>query len=349
MASFNSTFSLLTLLLTISLLLKLACTISDKTIENSAEILSNSNFNSMSLTLPLIAKTLISFFPSATLFAPSDASFSLSSAIAGQPSLSLLQFHFCPRYYSFSDLQSLSYGSKLDTLLPNHPLTITSSVFDDDVSINGVKIKNSPVFDDGFLVVYEIEKFFNPNYTLGGSELSPSPNSGSRECRTPGYDDGLYGEASEVLRSRGYSLMGSFLDLQFSQFYENNDDEEKVITVFAFPDSAMEGQSGNFSEWGSIFLGHVVGCELSWGDLVGLDDGFVLPTFLKGFMINVAHSNHKDSAYSLILNGNVYVEFPEFYRNDKIVVHGLSGILAVPEKSNQYRKGAYSPVNHVEF
>ncbi|KMT08165.1 hypothetical protein BVRB_6g142880 [Beta vulgaris subsp. vulgaris] len=340
----NSTFSLLAIFF---LLISLSSAISDETIKNAAEVLSNSGYHSMSLTLPLISQPLISTFTSVTLFTPSDFSFSLTT---GQPSLSLLQYHFCPRFYSFADLQSLSYGFQLPTLLPNFSLNITSSVFDDDVSINGVKISSSAVFDDGFFAIFAIDRFFNPNFTVetlaSSPSLSPIPSLSQCSGFTPG--DGVYGDASAALRSRGYSLMAAFLDLQVTQFYD--DDDDKVITVFAPTDAAMEvGLPGNYSNWRSIFLRHVVGCELSWSDLVGFGEGFSVPTFLKGFMINVNHSD-KDSAYSLMINGDVSVDFPEFYRNDKIVVHGLSGILVVHEKSGrEVRRGAYSPSNHVEF
>ncbi|XP_021733176.1 putative fasciclin-like arabinogalactan protein 20 [Chenopodium quinoa] len=344
-------------LLTFSLLIPHLTAISDESINNAAEILSDSGFNSMSLILPFISQPLISSLSSATLFTPSDSSFSLSNS--GQPSLSLLQFHFCPRFYSFVDLQSLSYGTQLNTLLPNSSLSITSSDFDEDVAINGVKLNSSPVFDDGFFIIFQIDRFFNPNLTVGSTtelgtpSLSPIPS--PPECAALSPRSGKYRDASASLRSRGYSLMAAFLDMQLTQFDNNND---KSLTLFAPTDASMEGHFGknNYSEWGSIFLRHTVGCELSWGDLIGqLDQGFVIPTFLNGFQINVSRSNVYNSAYSLMINGQVSVDFPEFYRNHGIVVHGLSGVLVSPAV-NEEREDAYSPANafkvdadHIEF
>ncbi|KNA06408.1 hypothetical protein SOVF_181380 [Spinacia oleracea] len=340
-------------LLTLALFFPQSSAISDETVKNAAEILSDSGFNSMSLTLPFITQTLISAVPSATLFTPSDSSFSLSSSAssaAGQPSLSLLQFHFCPRYYSFVDLQSLSPAAEIPTLLPNKSLTITSSEFDDDVSIDGVKLNSSPIFDDGFFVIFQIERFFNPNLTVATTDLSPSPISNSPECAALSPRSSKYAEASASLRSSGYSVMAAFLDLQLTKF---GDDNEKTLTIFAPTDSSMERHFGNnYSEWGSLFLRHVVGCELSWGDLIGqLDSGFVLPTFLKGFQINISRSNVHNSAYSLILNGEVAVDSPELYRNDGIVVHGLSGVLAAPTVKSGYnqRENGHSLADHIEF
>uniref|UniRef100_A0A803LJI3 FAS1 domain-containing protein n=1 Tax=Chenopodium quinoa TaxID=63459 RepID=A0A803LJI3_CHEQI len=268
-------------ILTFSLLIPHLTAISDETINNAAEILSNSGFNSVSLTLPFISQPLIS------------------------------------------------------------------------------ALNNSPVFDDGFFIIFQIDRFFNPNLTvgptteLGSPSLSPIPS--PPECAALSPRSGKYRDASGSLRSKGYSLMAAFLDMQLTQF---DDDDDKSLTLFAPTDASMEGHFGknNYSEWGSIFLRHTVGCELSWGDLIGqLDQGFVIPTFLKGFQINISRSNVYNSAYSLMINGQVSVDFPEFYRNDGIVVHGLSGVLVSPAV-NEEREDAYSPANgfkvdadHIEF
>ncbi|XP_057542783.1 putative fasciclin-like arabinogalactan protein 20 [Amaranthus tricolor] len=339
-----ASISFLLLFLTFSLLLPLSSSISEETIKNAAEILSNSGFHSMSLTLSLLSQSLLSSLPSSTLFTPSDSSFSLSSFTSGQPSLSLLQFHFCPRFYSFADLQSLSYASKIPTLLFNNGLIITSSTFDDDVFINGVKINGSPVYDDGFFVIYEIDQFFTPNFTI---EFTLSPTPITPQCSNFTRGNGSYLEASQALRSKGYSLMAAFLDLQLTEFGDN----KQIITIFSPNDAAMKGQLGNYSEWGSVFLRYIVGCELNWADLIGFNDGIVLNTFLEGFQINVSRSiDEINSGFSLMINRQVWVEFPELYRNDKIVVHGLSGALVMAEKFDEERLGvAYSPVDHVEF
>ncbi|XP_024462775.2 putative fasciclin-like arabinogalactan protein 20 [Populus trichocarpa] len=100
----------------------------------------------MSLTLPLVSNSLIPHTPSLTIFSPSDTAFTQS----GQPPLSILRLHFSPLSFPLNSLESLSLGAKIPSLFPNYSLTITST--GDDVSLNGVKIKDSPVYDDGSLV-----------------------------------------------------------------------------------------------------------------------------------------------------------------------------------------------------
>ncbi|XP_074296406.1 putative fasciclin-like arabinogalactan protein 20 [Silene latifolia] len=302
--------------------------IPETTIASAAEILSNNNHNSISLTLPLISTTLnLPSLPSATLFAPADSVFSVSSP--GQPSLPLLKFHFCPRLLTPGDLLSLPYGSQIPTLLSNSSLSITSTIFDNFVALNGIKITLQPLFYDPVFAVYDIDSFFSPTYWVDDSfsEFSPGPTYPTNECHFSAPASGVYWEAAAALRSRGYSRMAGFLDVQVSQFDGNN-----AITVFAPKDEAMEGYLGNYSDWGSVFLRHVIGCEMSWGDLAALNNNeVVLGTFLKGFEIKI----EKTSEGFLVFNQNFTVNFPDFYRADRILVHGLSGVFTVPEVDNK--------------
>ncbi|KAK9675317.1 hypothetical protein RND81_11G000200 [Saponaria officinalis] len=302
--------------------------IPETTITSATEILSNNHHNSISLTLPLISTTLnLPSLPSATLFAPADTAFSVSSP--GQPSLPLLKFHFCPRLLTPGDLLSLPYGSQLHTLLPNSSLSLTSTIFDNFVALNGVKITPHPLFYDPVFAVYDIDSFFSPTYWVDDSvsELSPGPTYSTPACHLSAPASGAYWEAAAALRSRGYSRMAGFLDMQVSQF-----DGDNVITVFAPKDEAMERYLGNYNDWGSVFLRHVVGCEMSWGDLVALNNNeVVLGTFLKGFGIRI----EKTSEGFLSFNQNFTVSFPDFYRGDRILVHGLSGVFTVPQVDNK--------------
>ncbi|GAB4840363.1 hypothetical protein Ancab_021129 [Ancistrocladus abbreviatus] len=304
-----------------SLFLSLSSSLPNDTLLNAADVLANSGYLSMSLTLQLIAKTFFSYFPFATIFSPSDDAF----ALYGQPSLSLLSFHFCPVAYSLSDLQSFPFGSEIPTHLPNRSLVVTTLPSDDQISINDVKIDGSSIYDDGFLVIFAIDKFFDYNFKIGAQVQSPvdgpSPSS-NLECPVSHWDFSSFSEASGVLRSRGYSIMASFLGLQLMQF----GDDDTQFTVFAPMDEALQGHIGNSTNWASLFLRHVVPSELSWTDLSKLDDGTVLSTFLGGFLINVTHSGN------VLLLNHVPVILSNMYHSDHVVVHGIPEILVMPEK-----------------
>ncbi|KAF3432229.1 hypothetical protein FNV43_RR26968 [Rhamnella rubrinervis] len=317
--------SLLLCLLLLSLL-SFASPLSSDTILDAAEILSDSGFISMALTLELVSQTLTIQSPSLTIFAPTDAAFSHS----GQPSLSLLQFHFCPLPLPLESLKSLSTGTKIPTLLPGQSLILTSSSLDDRISLNNVKITTgSPIYDDGALIIFGIEKFLDPNF--GVPAPVGSPHSTPR-CRlspingTMGFPGVSWFEAaSESLRSNGYSIMASFLDLQLEGFKD-----QIMMTIFAPVDQSMANPIKNVS----IFLRHVVPCKLLWNDLVNFDDGTVLPTYSNGFTITITRSDNV-----LMLNG-VPVFFANMYFSDSLVVHGLHEVLAAEDRAQKVEESS---------
>ena len=142
-------YSLLTSLI-IFCLFSLSSSLPSQTILDAAEILSDSGYVSMSLTLELVSQTLLPKSPSATLFAASDAAFIESC----QPPLSLFQFHSLPLALSFESLRSLPVGAKIPTMFANHSLIVTSAASDSQISLNNVNITSSPLFDDGSLIIF---------------------------------------------------------------------------------------------------------------------------------------------------------------------------------------------------
>ncbi|XP_055805204.1 putative fasciclin-like arabinogalactan protein 20 isoform X2 [Solanum dulcamara] len=143
---------------------------------NAAETLSNSGYISMSLTLELITDTVLSRAAknsltgsALTIFSPPDSSFT----DFGQPSLSHILLHFSPVSISLSSLQSLPFSSKIPSLSPSSSLYVTSSPSDSRVSINNVEIVGSPIYDDGFVVVFAIEHFFTQNFTKPETNRNP--------------------------------------------------------------------------------------------------------------------------------------------------------------------------------
>ena len=68
-------------------------------------------------------------------------------------------------------------------------------------------------------------------------------------------------------------------------------------------------------------------CRLLWNDLVDFDDGSKIPLFLEGFTIDITRSNRV-----LILKG-VLVFFPDMFFNYRVVVHGISDVLATQDNA----------------
>lgn len=205
----------------------------------------------------------------------------------------------------------------------NHSLIITSSPSDVDVSLNGVKINGSAIYNDGSLVVFGIEKFLDPDFEVSGS-ISGRPAQGFR-CSGNGDDFHMFEKASGALRSRGYSIMASFLDLQLTEFKN-----QTFITIFAPEDEIVKSLIGNFTEYRSIFLRHFVPCKIASNDLANLENGVLLPTYLDEFLINVTRSGD-----TVLLSG-VQVVAPDLYNNSWLAVHGLlRGSFVGQENSHQ--------------
>jgi len=169
-----------------------------QTVFEAADILYYSGFDSMSLTLE-IAESLLEHSPSATIFAPSDSAFKKS----GQPSFDLLRFHFVMLPLPQQRLRSLPAGTKLPTMLNGQSLTVTS---DRVTSVNNIKIIGSPIYDNGVLFVYGIDRFLDPSFQYTGPNQKPNSISNSS-----------FEQALETLKTTGYSemamnLIGDFED-----------------------------------------------------------------------------------------------------------------------------------------
>ncbi|KAF6166330.1 hypothetical protein GIB67_015876 [Kingdonia uniflora] len=215
------------------------------------------------------------------------------------------------------------------------------------IEINGVKVNESVVFDVGLLAVFAIDEFFDPSFKIGSSPpvvivaQSPPPPpvmaipvvmaapaqspSYGFTCTAPFSNDNNRNRIGEslmnsLLKSRGYSVMASFLDLQLLGF----NDRSTKLTVFAPLDEEIEQHARNFSADSSIFHRHVLPCRLTWTDLVNFDEGATLRTFVDGFTVKLSTSGDV-----LVLNG-VPVIFPDLYSSDSVVVHGLQQMLLLP-------------------
>ncbi|OVA12520.1 FAS1 domain [Macleaya cordata] len=302
----------LTSLILLSLFPISAPVLPSQLVSAAIDILSDSGFVSMSLTLQIVSQNLKFPSPSATIFAPSDAVF-LNS---GQPGLSVLQYHFSPLKYSLETLKSLPFGTKIPTLSPNQSLIVTTS--DGQISLNNVKVNESAIIDVGSLSIFAIEDFFDPSFQV------------NRGCKNPFSDDSsnsdfdsVIANASAALLSRGFSVMSSFLDLQLPGLKR---DTTMNMTIFAPVDEVLEQYSRNFT-FSSVFRRHFLPCKLTGTDLFNLDEGATLETFSQGFTIKVTRSGDV-----LVLNDvPVTAIAPDIYSSDSVVVHGLQQIITIPQ------------------
>nr|DAD45479.1 TPA_asm: hypothetical protein HUJ06_003709 [Nelumbo nucifera] len=133
--------------------------------------LSDSNYLTMSMTLELALSNRIpthEFFnnkdvKTITIFCPSDKAFMSPSFKYAGPPLTLLRYHVALAKLDREVLEtSQLHWSKVDTLLPGHPLVVTS--VNGHGSINGVKISHWNLYNDGHVIVHGVEDFFDPAF-----------------------------------------------------------------------------------------------------------------------------------------------------------------------------------------
>ncbi|KAL2546042.1 putative fasciclin-like arabinogalactan protein 20 [Forsythia ovata] len=303
---------------------------------DAAETLANSGYIAMSLTVQLIAPTLplpsattTSTTTTVTIFSPPDAAFKTF----GQPSLANLLLHFSPLSLSPTFLLSLPLSSKIPTLSTSHYLTITtppdSKKF--EISINNVTVSVSPIFDDGSVLVYAIDNFFGLNFSLPPNTTKTgeiNPNRDLKCLKLEKYS--RFQEASGVLKSRGYSIMASFLDLQLMGFAGEFSENVK-LTVFAPVDEELVQFSGDFMLYSSLFMRHVVPCKVGWNELNQMGNGTVLPNNAEGFNLEITRN---EDGEVLMVNG-IEIMFPGMHDSEWLAIHGIRGLITEPETTEE--------------
>ncbi|EYU30049.1 hypothetical protein ABFS82_05G039600 [Erythranthe guttata] len=300
-----------------------------QSITNAEDTLADSGYIAMSLILHAIAPTLPLPRPSATIttltiFSPPDAAF----YTYGQPSLAHLLLHFSPLSLPPVSLLSLPFASTLPSLSHSKRLTVTSA-HPETLSINNVKISDFPIFDDGFLIVYAIDGFFNLNFTLtstnstGATTTNPKSDLQCLNLETISR----FQVASGVLKSRGYSIMASFLDLQLLGFSENF----MQWTVFAPVDEELVPFSGDFPRYYSLFMRHLVPCKAGWRDLDETANGTVISNNAMGFGLEIT----KDEDDEVLMVNGVEITFPDMFVSEWLVVHGIRRAIALPESEEE--------------
>ncbi|KAL0741681.1 hypothetical protein Bca4012_083194 [Brassica carinata] len=286
----------------------------------------------MGLTLKLANKDLrLDDWQELTIFAPSDQAFSES----GQPSLLSIKYHLSPTRLPGETLTNLPHGARIPTIRSNSSLTVSNSSQSGGVnlSINGVVVQDSPLFDDGYVVIYSSDEFFTPPIVtppspppIANTISSPAASIDSISIPIPSSAPvrskpvncfNIFESASSLLLSRGFVIMATFLALQL----EISPGNDTKLTVFAPIDEAISVTK--FSDYATIFRGHVTKRLLSWKDLEKLAwEGSILQTALKGYEIELSWSGD-----FLLLNG-VPLIFPDLYANEWIVVHGVNQMIA---------------------
>lgn len=120
--------------------------------------------------------------------------------------------------------------------------------------------------------------------------------------------------------------MASFLDLQLMGYVGSGNDVVKW-TVFAPADEELVRFSGGFGEYASIFMRHLVPCKVRWNDMGEMGNGSVIWKNMDGFdMVIVSRDD------GMVMVNGAEVTVPEMYDDESMVVHGINGMISMPEQ-----------------
>ncbi|KAG6601841.1 hypothetical protein SDJN03_07074, partial [Cucurbita argyrosperma subsp. sororia] len=161
----------------------------------------------------------------------------------------------------------------------------------DQISLNNVTVDKPPLYDDGSLIIFGIEKFFNPFFESWDvyTKRIIRPD---LDCRSSSIQSDPIGPLAAVLRNRGLSVMVSFLELQFLGFHK-----EPALTIFAPPDGSLMNVISRIGD--------------------------------QSFARMSSPANY---------DGRIWQNF-RMELNERIVVHGIGGILEMQKKTKRSEMG----------
>ncbi|GFP85435.1 putative fasciclin-like arabinogalactan protein 20 [Phtheirospermum japonicum] len=258
-----------------------------------------------------------------TIFAPSDVSL-LTCPSCSLPVL--LQELSIPGLYPLQFLQTLTFGTKIETLAPNRCLTITNNDKDDKVFVNGVEISSPDIFNNGLVVIHGLQGFV--------SHLSPLSCNVERMTSLSFPSPALAAAASAVppslfimrlmlkdaiirLRATGYNVVSLALRVKYLEL-----SDLKSMTIFALDDMAIFSGGGN--AYLSNFRYHVVpNKRLTAAELVSLPPPTSLPTLDAGNNLVVTTAGGGGPLAPMRIN-YVKITTIDLLHNSRIVIHGVS-------------------------
>ncbi|XP_075486203.1 fasciclin-like arabinogalactan protein 21 [Primulina tabacum] len=277
-----------------------------------------------------------------TVFAPSDASL-LTCPSCSLPLL--LQELSLPGLYPLHFLQTLIFGTKIETLAPNRCLTVTNND-KDKVFVNGVEISHPDLFSNGLVVIHGLQGFVSHLSPVScdvermASLSFPAQSLSSRTVPSPSLSIMRLMLKDTILRLRatGYSIASLAMRVKFVHL-----SELKSITIFALDDVSIFSGEGN--SYLSNFRYHVVpNRRLTGAELVSLPSTTILPTMDAENNLVVTTAGGGGSLAPMRIN-YVKITTIDLLHNSRIVIHGISS--GFPHMHTPYlpydQKGASFP------
>ncbi|OWM62677.1 fasciclin-like arabinogalactan protein 21 [Punica granatum] len=282
-------------------------------------ILSHLGFHELAMAVPSLADSpsFTTWNGPSTVFAPSDTSIrSCNSCSAAR----LLSEHVVPGLFAFNYLQTLAFGTKVETMSSGHCLTVTSgtngATNSTKIFINGVEITKPDMFNNGLVVVHGLHGFVSAlsPFSCSVEKMTPLVFPAQHTAAAPPSPVMrlMLRDAMLRLRTSGFGILALGLKIKFPDLVGLHN-----ATIFAIDDASIFGGSHSYV---SNMRFHIVPNRyLAITDLEKLTVGTVLPTLDRGQYLVVTSSG---GLPTLRIN-YVRVKFPEVMKNPKVVVHAL--------------------------
>ncbi|XP_057972639.1 fasciclin-like arabinogalactan protein 19 [Malania oleifera] len=177
-----------------------ATTLTDQDLETAIQVLKIHKYNLFGNAIATsdLRYRLLSG-DSFTLFAPPDSDlFSLDMSSVADDYVRTLRLHVLPRRLSLADLRRLSPGSRIESLLYRHHLTISNhrvsinGTISKYVAVDGVRISVPNLYLSLDIAIHGLDGILSADYgstkNLTGDVGHSSPTSWSNECSRPEFE-----------------------------------------------------------------------------------------------------------------------------------------------------------------
>ncbi|KAI6694282.1 hypothetical protein NL676_021992 [Syzygium grande] len=305
-------------------------------------VLSHLGFHDLAMAVPSLtdSPSFAAWNGPSTLFAPSDSSIE-SCATCSIPRI--LSEHIVPGLFSFSYLQKLAFGTKVETMSSGRCLTVTSGTHratnTTRIFVNGVEISRPDMFNNGIVVVHGLEGFVAPLSPFSCSVEKMTPLAFPLQPPVSSSPSPLMRlmlrDAVLRLRTSGFGILALAIKIKYPELVNLQN-----ATIFTVDDLSIF--SGAVSYVSNVRFHIVPNQYLAMADLQRLPAGTVLPSLERGQYLAVTTAG---GPATLRIN-YVRMKSPDAMKNQKVVVHSL--FLPFPHLHPASLDGLINGQNHIE-
>ncbi|KAK4779303.1 hypothetical protein SAY86_006831 [Trapa natans] len=283
------------------------------------QILSHLGFQELAMAIPSLADlpSFATWNGPSTVFAPSDAAIrSCTSCSVAR----LLSEHVIPGLFSFSYLQSLAFGTKVETMNSGHCLSVTKAINHatnrSKIFINGIEITHPDIFNNGLVVVHGLHGFVSTLSPFSCTIEKMTPHAFSVHHMIASSPSPLMHlmlrDGMLRLRTSGFGILALALKIKYGDLVGLNN-----ATIFAIDDASIFGGSHSYVR--NVRFHIVPNHYMTISGLEKLAVGTTLPTLDQGHHLVVTSAG----VIPALRINYVRIKVPEVMRNPKIVVHAL--------------------------